>query len=416
MCISQNVFAVNYSKCDSSGTVDVSSCLNSEIASGITNLSLKNGGKYFISGLLVLNSDFTLDGNQATIQVRDSRLGGSALRLRGNNITVKNLNINGQGYFRSSVESSCIGFTNNITGIAIESNTSYIKILNNKINNLGYGVSALSESNNPSNSITITGNSFNNIGHTAIYIVNSKNVMVNSNKITNVVGNLVCTLKPETPSIQHSIFADAIYIAGIHNAIIDSNYINNVKRIGIVLEGMFYNRLLGKNVYNDNIIIKHNKIYNANGSRGTENNAGIWVEPSANKNNPEQYFTNHVSIVDNYIDNLGAESGSHLQYGIYAGARYNYIESNVVRNFNNTNLGGFLNVSNHDPKSSGGIYCVYGDTVLFSNTISNSNIGILFNPSAYISSYEIFNNELESILFYPYYPSFEDGAKFIGKH
>lgn len=412
--ISQNIFALNYSKCNSSGTVDVSSCLNSELSSGVADLSLESGGRYLVSGALVLNSDFVLNGNQATIYVRNSHLGGSVLRLHGNSITVRNLNINGQGYFKSSVESSCIGFTNNITGIFIESHTHNIKILNNRINNLGYGVSALSESNNASNLITITDNSFNNIGHTAIYIVNSKAVLINRNKITNVVGNLVCAFKPnETPSIQRSIFADAIYIAGTHNAIIDSNYINNINRIGIVLEGMFYNKPLDKSVYNDNIIIKNNKIYNVHGSRGTENNAGIWVEPSANKNSPDQYFSNHISIVSNYIDNLGAESGAHIQYGIYAGANYNYIESNIIRNFNNTNLGGFLNIVNHDPKSSGGIYCVNGNTVLLNNTVFNSNIGILFNPHAYISSYEIFNNKLESILLYPYYPHLDSNAKAI---
>jgi hypothetical protein len=52
----------------------------------------------------------------------------------------------------------------------------------------------------------------------------------------------------------------------------------------------------------------------------------------------------------------------------------------------------FLNVQKNDLNSSGAIYCVYGHQVIKNNTMFNTNIGILKNPSAYLSSYQIESN------------------------
>lgn len=362
--ISSYAFSLNYSKCKSSGNIDVTSCLNDEISSSYSGLSLKKGGVYFITKPLMLHSNFVLDGNQSSIYVESRIVGGVVLKLSGSNITIKNLNISGNGFFRTSVESNCIGFTNNFTGIFIESNSKNIKILNNKINNFGYGISVLSSSHKFSEFIKVTGNSFNNLGHTAIYIVNAKNIVVTNNTITNIEGNLVCTPTWVTPSIQKSIFADAIYIAGVQNAIIASNYISNVKRIGIVLEGLFYNKLLESNVYNDNIQIINNKILNVNGSRGTEYNAGIWVEPYNNGSDTNYYKTENVIILNNTIDNHLAIKGSHAQWGIRLGAKNNKVISNHILNFNN--LGGV------------GVVYSYGKNMLQTNIFESDTNSIVY--------------------------------------
>jgi hypothetical protein len=226
------------------------------------------------------------------------------------------------------------------------------------------------------------------LGQSAIFIINGSNIQIKNNKIDSVSGNIVVN---NAPSLSDAKFADGIFISSVRDVVIESNNINNIKRICIVVERV-YDKNLNQNVINDNITISNNHITNANGSRGTECNAGIWVEPFATKNNPNYYRTNHVVINGNYIDNIGAESGAHIQYGIFSGGLNTIIINNQIKNFTNVSNDIFLNVQKNDLNSSGAIYCVYGHQVIKNNTMFNTNIGILKNPSAYLSSYQIESN------------------------
>jgi hypothetical protein len=117
-----------------------------------------------------------------------------------------------------------------------------------------------------------------------------------------------------------------------------------------------------------------------------------------------------VLIKHNYIDNLGAESGSHIQYGIFSGGLNTQIKNNVIKNFVNINSGTFLNIHQSDEKSSGGIYCVYGNQTIINNKLINNNVGILMNPSAFLSSYQLESNYFEKVAT-PYYPATYLGSK-----
>ena len=386
--------------CPTDGKQDATACLQSciESSSLLGHSVILNLGTYRITSSLIIPSNIKIVGKNTSLFL-DSKISNTKLLMINgeSNIDISGINFIANGSFSESVysnkftnlkSSSGIGFTNGFSAVFISGCAKNISVTNNKFFGFDFGINHQTNCPQNARNLNYSHNNFSNLGQSAIFIINGSNIQIKNNKIDSVSGNIVVN---NAPSLSDAKFADGIFISGVRDVVIESNNINNIKRICIVVERV-YDKNLNQNVINDNITISNNHITNANGSRGTECNAGIWVEPFATKNNPNYYRTNHVVINGNYIDNIGAESGAHIQYGIFSGGLNTIIINNQIKNFTNVSNDIFLNVQKNDLNSSGAIYCVYGHQVIKNNTMFNTNIGILKNPSAYLSSYQIESN------------------------
>ena len=179
------------------------------------------------------------------------------------------------------------------------------------------------------------------------------------------------------------MFGDGVYLENSESVVIIKNTIKNVKRIGIVLDNRANSsgQLL---VANNHVLIKNNIISNVNGCRGTENNAGIWVEPWQDSRNKNKIAS--IQIEQNKIDNQYAITCSKYQFGIYSGADLSTIKNNYISNF-----------STQGNRSSG-IRCAYGSCNIVNNKIYNTNIGILLSDTAESISYNLENNQIQANL------------------
>lgn len=359
----------NFADCDYTGAVDSSICLQNMIdlaASTHKKLYLREG-ILKISKPLFLKNDSYISGNNTVIEFKLDKpekalFNGNSV----NNLNISKLNIIGYGIF--SNESfimpypklnkqypKAIGFTNLDMGIKLLGNCKNININNLFITGVEHGIfiKNVNSSNNKTTNIKLFNNIIKNIGKSAVTVINSQNIIIKNNIIENVLGNMDYN---KLPKLENSKFADGIYLNGVTNLKISNNKISNIRRIGIVVEGQLNESNLVLNP-NDNVVITNNKISNFNKSRGTENNAGIWVEPLNDKLNVIKYKTNHITISNNIIDNQNAQLGTHKQYGIFLGALNSIVRKNIIlSSSNNKNIG---------------IHCSFGNIYLRDNKFYN---------------------------------------------
>lgn len=343
-------------------TNNISNCLQSKI-----NLAVEKkhkfkleSGVYVLDNTLNIPSNFYLDGNNATLVVSQK----NGLKINSeSNVVIKNLTLDGKGMFYNTpiqyqANKKLIGFSNLVDGVSII-NSSNIQLINNKFIGLGRGIVSVADNAIQLSNISIINNNFINLGMTGIFALNINKLIIQNNTIKDIWGNGV--VSESIPLLNKSKFADGIYLGGSKNIIIKNNIISNIERIGIVLDNV-YDKTLDIGMVNDNILIESNQISNLNSSRGTENNAGIWIEPIATKDNPKKYITNNVIIKNNVISNLNANYITNHQYGIFAGGFNVNMEMNDISYFKDY-----------------GIYCVFGNIKLNNNKLKSNGVNLFKN-------------------------------------
>lgn len=356
-------------------------CLNNYIKNSKTKLIKIPERNYVISSPIILTSNSIFDGNNATLVSHLTNNKPMFLFESLNNVVIKNLRIIGNGVFLESSSQSVklCGFSNGNSGILLI-NSKNIVITNISISGMEFGVFLNGSFQNPIINIDVNNNTLSNLGEAGVRVIYGKTIQINDNKIERVLGNQT----PCMPNwISNSKFADGVYLENSESVVIIKNTIKNVKRIGIVLDNRANSsgQLL---VANNHVLIKNNIISNVNGCRGTENNAGIWVEPWQDSRNKNKIAS--IQIEQNKIDNQSAITCSKYQFGIYSGADLSTIKNNYISNF-----------STQGNRSSG-IRCAYGSCNIVNNKIYNTNIGILLSDTAESISYNLENNQIQANL------------------
>lgn len=361
------------SKCNSHES-SVGLCLQNEILLSVkhSQILVLQRESYTLNKPLVIYSNSLINGNGATLNLNFKQPNQAAFYGESlNNIKILNLKIDGGGaYFESSFinpyyQSSkplAIGFSNTNNGILIVGNSSNIIIDNITMLNLHHGIYIDAVSNNDYSSriksVIISNSKIENIGKAGIFLRNVSYAKIYKNNISNINGNFVSGV---TPDLRLTAWADGIYVRGLQDSKIESNTISSVRRIGVVLEGEVNSSGVPITL-NDNIIISGNYISNVYSSKGTEYNAGIWIEPYNNLANTTYYKTENVFISNNMIDNQFATQGSHAQWGIRLGANHSQVTMNRISNFSNN-------------KSVGIVYS-YGMNTLKNNQFKNNTQNI----------------------------------------
>lgn len=363
------------SKCNSH-EISIGLCLQNEILFSIKHSQtlVLQRESYTLNKSLVIYSNSLINGNGATLHLNFKQPNQSAIIGESVvNVSIKNIVIDGSGNFNESMFASpyyspgspnAIGFSNTNNGIAIYGVSANIVIDNVKMYNLHHGIyiDAVLNNNYLSRveSVVISNSKFNNIGKAGIFLRNVSHADIVGNSISNVSGNFVSGLMPD---LKFTAWADGIYVRGFQDSVIKNNIISSIRRIGIVLEGETSNSGVPITL-NKNVMISGNHIYNVYGSKGTEYNAGIWVEPYNNGSDTNYYKTENVIILNNTIDNHLAIKGSHAQWGIRLGAKNNKVISNHILNFNN--LGGV------------GVVYSYGKNMLQTNIFESDTNSIVY--------------------------------------
>jgi hypothetical protein len=364
--IMKAVFANTFdSRCKPMQT-DLTKCLQQEItlvAKSSQTLKLKHA-TYILNDSLMLLNNTIIDGNSAILKFKNYAPFNAVFHGESiTNVTLKNMTIDGGGRFSESIfinpyaemgKPNAIGFTNTVNGIYLGGLSSNIKIESITFINMHHGVYIDAVKNQDfqmkAENLLIKKSTFENIGKAAIFLQNVTKALIKENKIVNVQGNFSSGVMP---SINSTAWADGVYVRGAQDSIIESNIISNVRRIGIVLEGQLTQSEKPITI-NDNVIIRANAISNVFGARGTEYNAGIWIEPYNNILKTSYYKSNRVTIIRNMIRNDStAFVGTHPQWGIRLGAKENLVSENTIIGFSN--------------KGGVGIIYSFGENILKTN-------------------------------------------------
>lgn len=329
--------------CDNSGKVDVTTCLQELINKDAT--VVLESGSYLITQPLELRSNRSIIGHSTMIVPKFIKpylgaFSGESVK----DVNIKGLNISVNGYFSEHLRANpyiftlktlyYVGFNNLTTGILITGNSSNVSIIECQISGVDFGIlisGRYSESTNSIDNVRVLNTTMKNVGEAGLRLLYVSNAKIENNVIDHVSGNFVIS---DTPKLVDAKFADGIYMQGVRDITIKNNSISNVKRIGIVLEGVL-DKTNKVKMMNDKVAIVNNNISNVNGSRGTEFNAGIWVEPYVNSESTNYYKTKNVIIEGNMIDNKGAMRGSNAQWGIRLGGVENIVKNNTIKNFSN---------------------------------------------------------------------------------
>lgn len=360
------------------------------INSSKSGLILLPAGKYYISSPLILRSDIKIIGHSTSLipmfnlpfqsiffgeSISNVRISGITFEGRGVYYESKFINkyndfdfskvtrVNFSNPFLSNTRDTHIGigFNSLDIGISLIGKNSNIYIYNNYFKSLSTGI-VIGDNNgsimSPTEVVNINDNKFNNLGRAGVRLYNVNNLVIRGNLFSNILGNLVLGSESSI-SINDSKWADGISIVGSVNALIEQNIFMNINRIGIVLEGFLDVATNLPITINKNVTIQNNKFECMENSRGSEFNAGIWVEPYVNSNVTSFFKTESVVIVNNYFNNLNAKIGSHSQYGVRLGALVNIVESNQFFNYMT--------------KISCPIAYSFGKTLLYENRFINTN-------------------------------------------
>lgn len=371
--------AKNNPVCPNDGKQDATICLQQYINnhSNSSGQIILNSGIYKITGGLFLPSNIHLSGHNVTLLLESNISNTKLITINGeSNIIISGINFIANGSFSESIYSnnfmnlkfnSGIGFTNGFSALFISGCAKNISVTNNKFWGFDFGINHQTNCPQNAKNINYSDNSFSNLGQSAIFIINGSNIQIENNKIDSVLGNIVVN---NSPSLSDTKFADGIFISGVLNVIIESNNINNIKRIGIVVERV-YDRNLNQNIINDNITISNNHITNVNGSRGTEYNAGIWVEGGNGKDPSTNFATKNITISQNLLDNSIAILGNHDQYGINDFAESSLINDNYIIGYNKSKSSLAIQAGH------GNFYKIYNNILIFNslgiNLINKNN-------------------------------------------
>lgn len=380
LCICVFAVSISYASnlnCNIKNKDDI--CLNDYIKNSKTKLIKIPERNYVISSPIILTSNSVFDGSNAIFISNLTNNKPMFLFESLNNVVIKNLRIIGNGAFLESSSQSVklCGFSNGNSGLLL-TNSKNIVITNISISGMEFGIFLNGSFQNPIINIDVNNNMLSNLGEAGIRVVYGKNIQISDNQIERVLGNQT----PCMPNwISNSKFADGVYLENSESVFISKNTIKNVKRIGIVLDNRANSsgQLL---VANNHVLIKNNIISNVNDCRGTENNAGIWVEPWQESRNINKIES--IEILHNKIDNQGAITCNKYQLGIFSGADNSIVENNEISNFS------------QQGKRSVGIRCAYGNCNIVNNKIYNTNIGILLSDTAESISYQLENNQIHA--------------------
>ena len=200
----------------------------------------------------------------------------------------------------------------------------------------------------------------NSTSFSSLVIANSSLASMTSTNsyIQNILGNY-----NNTTDINNSKFADGVYLLSCNNVNLYNNLFNNIIRIGIALEGEI-NQDKSPKFIGSKVKIYNNKFFLMQQSRGTEHNAGIWIEPTKNNTNFIAKYIN-IDIENNKIDNLNSIIGKHYQYGIFNGGNNVIIKNNQITNYIN--------------KNSIGIKCLLDCSKIIDNYFINNNVAYSIN-------------------------------------
>lgn len=342
------------STCDNrESSVEV--CLQREIirSSKLRQQLVLRRVNYTLNNPLYLSSNASINGNGAVLNLKFSKPNQAAFYGESlNNIKIMNLKIDGNGEYSESAfinpyyqpgKPLAIGFSNTNNGIALAGKCSNIIIDNVTMLNLHHGIyiDAISHNDYSSRieSVTILNSKFDDIGKAGIFLRNVSNAKIYKNKISNVNGNFISGVAPD---LKLTAWADGIYVRGLQNSKIESNTISSIRRIGIVLEGEWNSKTSKPLTTNSNLVIADNIINNVFGSKGTEENGGIWIEGYTTVKGVNIIKSSNVIINNNILTNYNAISGNHNQYGIISGGTSVLINGNTVRGFNNINSYGIV--------------------------------------------------------------------------
>lgn len=344
-------------------------------------------GNYCLNHPIRIKNNITVKGNGTVIvPLFDDRYSAAILLEDVKNVKLENIKIMGRGKFIDSpqvTESNSCGFNLKTNGIQITKSNN-IWINNIVIAGVYSGIIIMGESaQSLVRNVYIESNTIFDVGRSGITIAFAEKINVNSNTVEHVLGNNTNCQAGWRSSAK---FADGIYLDSVRNVTVANNNISDVKRIGIVVEGRT-NESKNLVMSNDNIYIGNNFITNVNDCRGTENNAGIWIEPwlCVSDNKITSNKTINAVIEKNVINNEGAQ-GCHLfQYGILAGANENIIRDNVINGFLSDSMGRGI-----------GIRCALGHCTIAKNKIIQNDIAFMFNDNKKISNVDLDDNFVES--------------------
>ena len=352
-------------------------------------------GVYFLTRALVIPANTNLNGNGAVLIPTFNNMFSAAILINGaSNINIRDITIRGNGVFKTgsleSTPNNICGFNLFTNGIQVV-NSKNINISNMRISGLYNGIVVMgNDVDTLSENITLDNNVISNSGRSAITAVFVNKIVILRNRITGVLGNQVPCL---VNWINNSKFADGIYLDSVRSTLVEENYISDVKRIGIVVEGRL-NQDHKIAFVNKNISIIKNIVLNMNSCRGTENNAGVWVEPcrSSPGNTCKINKTIDVRIESNYISNINATSCNLFQYGVLSGADNSMIRDNTISHFQN------------ESKYKGvGIRCAVGNCEIVNNRFINNDVGVKVNSAfatvGNINDRNLFIDNLESIVY-----------------
>lgn len=349
-----NLFIINIYAESCLNLIDSSKCLEKKI----NNNELIEFGNYNINQDIYINNSININFNNIIFNTNNS------LIINADNITIKNLTLNKiNGKFEN------YGWNNNIKGIYINHHKN-INFLNLNIYNFNQGI----EINN-SDTIFVDNINLNNLGKSGISCHYSDNININNSYIQNILGNY-----NNTTDINNSKFADGVYLLSCNNVNLYNNLFNNIIRIGIALEGEI-NQDKSPKFIGSKVKIYNNKFFLMQQSRGTEHNAGIWIEPTENNTNFIAKYIN-IDIENNKIDNLNSIIGNHYQYGIFNGGNNVIIKNNQITNYIN--------------KNSIGIKCLLDCSKTTNNYFINNNIAYSINQ--FLNKQEIIQDKKYELL------------------
>ena len=259
-------------------TAAIQAAINSLVSGEVNFVSTK---KYKITASLIIQSGITINGHKAKLI---NALASPDFMIKSatsiNNIEVHDIVFDGKGMWTSTpfpnpyAAGDSVGFTNSNGAILVWG--SDIKIYNNSVSGVMYGIWINSFNFALSTKIAVYNNFIENVGQHGIRLDYSSSAFINNNSIKQISGNMTAA---GDVNIDDSKFADGIYLGSVQNAIITQNTIDDIIRIGIVVDNPQGGGITS--LKSSNLEIDNNVITYFHGHRGGESNYAVWVEPYA---------------------------------------------------------------------------------------------------------------------------------------
>ena len=350
------------------GTTDDTAAIQAAINAVSQGVVVFPAGTYLTSADIVLKSNVSLYGQNSIITYTaswatyGSFLNGASV----SNIEITGFIFNGLGSWTATPFTNpygggnSVGFTNNQVGITISGNSANIRVHDCTIKGVARGILLQNSTN-----IDVSNNTFTNLGNNALEVNRTDYVVMTSNIIRGVYGNL--TNAGDT-NIASSQYADGVYIYSASQIAVSSNVFEDLIRIGVVLESDAITLTSG-------VAVSGNTFTNLNSCRGTELNCAIWAEYTKTDYS--------CAATGNTCNNTGATAGTNSSYGI---------EGNRLTVSGNLVIGFDVGIDGIEMRAIG-------------NTVENNKFGIqvgeqVFGSTTEITSNRIANNENPGIELY----------------